>query len=59
MDHKLITELYAFKTIKASSENIAYHIFKSLLQELNKKDVKVSKVTAWESDSACASYTES
>lgn len=59
LDHKFLNELDAFKTINPSSENIACHIFKSLLRELNKEDVKVSKVTAWESDSACASYTES
>ncbi len=58
LDHKFLNELDAFKTINPSSENISRHIFKSLLRELNNKDVKLSKVTAWESDSACASYTE-
>ncbi len=59
LDHKFLNELDAFKTINPSSENIACYIFKYLLRELNNEDVKVSRVTAWESDSSCASYTES
>ncbi|MEE9419451.1 MAG: 6-carboxytetrahydropterin synthase QueD [Desulfatiglandaceae bacterium] len=58
LDHKFLNELEPFKTINPSSENIARHIFKTLSHELNEEDVKVSKVTAWESDSACATYLE-
>ena len=58
LDHKFLNELDAFKTLNPSSENISCHIFKSLSQELNDGDVKVSKVTAWESDSSCATYME-
>jgi 6-pyruvoyltetrahydropterin/6-carboxytetrahydropterin synthase len=59
MDHKFLNELEPFMTLNPSSENIACHIFKSLSRELNNKDIKVSKITVWESHSACASYTES
>lgn len=58
LDHKFLNELEPFKKANPSSENIACHIFKSLSRELNGDTVKVTKVTAWESDSACASYTE-
>jgi len=58
LDHKFLNELDAFKIMNPSSENIACHVFKSLLRDLNNEDVKVSKVTAWESDSSCASYME-
>ena len=58
LDHKFLNELDAFKTKNPSSENIARHIFKSLARRLNNKKLKVTKVTAWESDSACASYME-
>lgn len=58
LDHKFLNELEPFKDSNPSSENIACHIFKSLSRELNEDTVKVTKVTAWESDSACASYTE-
>lgn len=58
LDHKFLNELEPFKTINPSSENIARHIFEFLSPVLNQKGVRISKVTAWESDSACASYTE-
>ncbi|MCD4718029.1 MAG: 6-carboxytetrahydropterin synthase QueD [Desulfobacterales bacterium] len=58
LDHKFLNELDAFKTINPSSENIARHIFTELSREVNTEDIKVSRITTWESDSACASYTE-
>jgi 6-pyruvoyltetrahydropterin/6-carboxytetrahydropterin synthase len=58
LDHKFLNELEPFKDSNPSSENIARHIFKSLSRELNDDTVKITKVTAWESDSACAIYTE-
>ncbi len=57
-DHKFLNDLDAFKTINPSSENIARYIFHFLSRELNSEQVRVSMVTAWESDTACASYTE-
>jgi 6-pyruvoyltetrahydropterin/6-carboxytetrahydropterin synthase len=47
-----------FKEVNPSSENIARYIFKALGQTLDSRKVRVSRVTAWESDTACASYTE-
>ena len=58
LDHEFLNELDAFKIINPSSENIARHIFTALSKEVNTEDIKVSRVTTWESDSACASYTE-
>ncbi|HBF42238.1 MAG TPA: 6-carboxytetrahydropterin synthase QueD [Desulfobacteraceae bacterium] len=58
LDHKFLNELEVFKNLNPSSENISCHIFKSLSKKLNDGDVKVSKVTAWESDSSCATYME-
>ena len=56
LDHTFLNELNAFRVLNPSSENIARHIYESLSRKLNTKHVKVTKVTAWESDSACASY---
>ena len=56
LDHKFLNEIAPFKNTEPSSENIARHIFESLSQRLNTKNVKISKITAWESNSACASY---
>lgn len=58
LDHKFLNELEAFETINPSSENIARHIFNSLSREINTAHVRVSKVTAWESESACSTYME-
>ena len=58
MDHKFLNDLEAFKDINPSSENIARHIFRSLSNELSNENVRVSRVTAWESDNASATYSE-
>ncbi|MBW2311343.1 MAG: 6-carboxytetrahydropterin synthase QueD [Deltaproteobacteria bacterium] len=56
LDHSFLNELPAFKDQNPSSENIAAYIFKELRTRLNDKHIDVAKVTAWESDSASASY---
>ena len=58
LDHSYLNDLPQFKNENPSSENIAAYLFKRLSSELNKSHLKVTKVTAWESDSACASYAE-
>lgn len=59
LDHKLLNEVEPFDRINPSSENIARHVFESLSRELDSDAVKVSRVTAWESDTACATYESS
>ncbi len=59
LDHSFLNELPAFKDQNPSSENIAAYIFKELRKILNDNKVRVSFVTAWESDTACASYGDS
>ena len=56
LDHKFLNELASFENLEPSSENIARHIFESISGKLNTQGVKVNKVKAWESESACASY---
>jgi 6-pyruvoyltetrahydropterin/6-carboxytetrahydropterin synthase len=58
LDHTFLNELEPFRTNNPSSENIARHIFRLVSRELNSDRVCVSRVTAWESDTGCASYTE-
>ena len=58
LDHKFLNDLEYFKGVNPSSENIARYVFKALGYALNSNNVRVSRVTAWESDNACASYTE-
>jgi len=58
LDHQFLNELKHFKTINPSSENIARFIYQSLGRSLAHENVRVSRVTAWESDSACATFME-
>ncbi len=58
LDHKYLNEIDAFKSEQPSSERIAVYIAKRMkpyLQRLN-ESVRVSRVSAWESDDACATY---
>jgi 6-pyruvoyltetrahydropterin/6-carboxytetrahydropterin synthase len=57
LDHKFLNELEYFNdSFPPSSENIAYHITNELQASINDPLVKVSSVTAWESENACATY---
>ncbi len=58
LDHSFLNDLPPFKRKSPSSENIAAYLYGKLSKELNTDDRRVTKVTAWESDSACASYAE-
>jgi 6-pyruvoyltetrahydropterin/6-carboxytetrahydropterin synthase len=55
LDHKFLNEINVCDG-QPSSENIAVYIAKSLQARLVDTAVKVSRVTAWESDDAAASY---
>ncbi|MFP3927454.1 MAG: 6-carboxytetrahydropterin synthase QueD [Desulfobacteraceae bacterium] len=56
LDHKFLNEVSPFDRLNPSSENIARYIFEALQEELKDPGVRVSCVTAWESDTAGASY---
>ena len=56
LDHSFLNELSQFKEQNPSSENIAAYIFTRLSNVLNDNNIKVTKVTAWESDTASSSY---
>lgn len=57
LDHKFLNELEWFDDSRPpSSENIARYVAQALAQKITDKDVKVSRVTAWESENACATY---
>lgn len=57
LDHKFLNDLEYFSEINPSSENIAKYIFDELSKDVNDSQVKISRVTAWESDNACATYS--
>ena len=56
LDHTYLNDLPDFSEKEPSSENIAKYIFDKLKKELKAYRVTLKKVTAWESETACASY---
>ena len=56
LDHKYLNELDYFRNSQPSSENIAYLVATELQKKINTSAVSVSRVTAWESDDAGATY---
>src|SRR3989339_1324623 len=57
LDHRLLDELPCFKKVNPSAENIAKYIFDSMNKPLKVKQLKLSKVTVWETARASASYS--
>jgi 6-pyruvoyltetrahydropterin/6-carboxytetrahydropterin synthase len=56
LDHRFLNELDFFPDGNPSSENIARYIADQLQASLKEPGVHVSRVSAWESDDACATY---
>ena len=56
LDHKFLNELDCFHNDNPSSENIAYYIAHKLEKKILGHNIKVARVTAWESEDACATY---
>jgi 6-pyruvoyltetrahydropterin/6-carboxytetrahydropterin synthase len=56
LDHKFLNELEYFSEGNPSSENIAYFVATELQTRMDNSSARISKVTAWESDDACATY---
>ncbi len=54
--HKYLNPAPSFQNKQPSSENIAYLIATELQQRIDDSAVTVSRVTAWESDDAGATY---
>lgn len=55
LDHRFLNDLECFSG-NPSSENIAMYVAKRLREKINAPGVRVSKVTAWESEDASATY---
>jgi len=56
LDHTYLNELTLFDHNIPSSENIAKYIAKTLQKKITEPGIKVTKVSAWESDNSCATY---
>jgi 6-pyruvoyltetrahydropterin/6-carboxytetrahydropterin synthase len=58
LDHRYLNDLPFFTSHNPSSENIARYLFQRLGERLNNQRVKVTRVSAWESEGACATYLD-
>jgi 6-pyruvoyltetrahydropterin/6-carboxytetrahydropterin synthase len=56
IDHKYLNDLPFFIEHNPSSENIARYIFQRLQKKIEDERVRVKRVSAWESQDACATY---
>ena len=56
IDHRYLNDLPFFTDNNPSSENIARYIFHRLQEKIDNDRVRIRRVTAWESQDACASY---
>jgi 6-pyruvoyltetrahydropterin/6-carboxytetrahydropterin synthase len=57
LDHKFLNDLEPFQKMNPSSENVARYVAETLETRLSThKEIHVSRVTAWESENACATY---
>ena len=56
LDHRFLNDLECFEG-NPSSENIAVYIADTLQEKITAPGIRVSRVTAWESEDACATYT--
>lgn len=59
LDHQYLNEIDVFKRIQPSSEQIAVYIAKSLqsyFDGLKECSIRVSRVSAWESEDSCATF---
>ena len=57
LDHTYLNDLPSFSEREPSSENIAKYLFDKLKAELSRYPVRLKRVTAWESDTASATYS--
>ncbi len=56
LDHTFLNELDIFKDKAASSEHIAMYIAHELEKRVHVDGVKITRVSAWESENSCATY---
>ena len=56
LDHKYLNDLEPFQNNPPSSENIACFVAQQLQKRFDDSAVRVSRVTAWESDTSSATY---
>ena len=57
LDHKHLNKVDFFKKVNPTSEQIAKYIYNRLISE-SRGDIKIEKVTVWESNNSAATFLE-
>jgi 6-pyruvoyltetrahydropterin/6-carboxytetrahydropterin synthase len=57
LDHTYLNEIDPFKHLNPSSEQIARFLYEAIGAKALPAGVRLSRVTVWESDNACVSYS--
>jgi 6-pyruvoyltetrahydropterin/6-carboxytetrahydropterin synthase len=57
LDHKYLNELDYFKNRNPSSEQIARFLYDRISEKAIQAKVALSKVTVWESENSCVTYS--
>ena len=57
LDHKYLNELESFRNLNPSSEQIARFLYEAIGARARQDGVRLSRVTVWESDNACVTYS--
>jgi 6-pyruvoyltetrahydropterin/6-carboxytetrahydropterin synthase len=57
LDHKYLNELEYFKNINPSSEQIAHFVYERIDEKARTANVKLSRVTVWESETSRVAYS--
>lgn len=58
LDHSFLNEVFPFTEINPSSENIAKWLYDSIKKKIADRDVTISSVTVWETETSSATYYE-
>lgn len=58
LDHQYLNEIAPFTDVNPTAENIAAYFYRTLSGKLNNSRVRVHSVTLWETERACARYSE-
>ncbi|BBB22390.1 6-pyruvoyl tetrahydrobiopterin synthase [Abyssogena phaseoliformis symbiont OG214] len=58
LDHQYLNEIAPFDKLNPTAENIAKYFFDEVGQLINTNDVKVKKVTIWETPRASVTYSQ-
>jgi len=58
LDHQYLNEIKPFDVLNPTAENIAKYFFEEIDILINNQDVKVKKVTIWETLRSAVTYSE-